>query len=118
MPTNFLEPFGGSGVEGMLCGTPLVSSDYGAFTETVVPGLTGYRCKTLRDWLESLEKVEELDRQKVADHARQRFSLQACSVLYDKAFTQMYELYDRGWYTLPEKYKQRKIDAPAVSNPS
>ena len=24
MPTNFIEPFGGSGVEGLLCGTPLI----------------------------------------------------------------------------------------------
>jgi glycosyltransferase involved in cell wall biosynthesis len=35
MPTNFVEPFGGAGVEGMLTGTPLLASDWGAFTETV-----------------------------------------------------------------------------------
>lgn len=117
MPTNFLEPFGGSGVEGMLCGTPLVSTDYGAFTETVVPGLTGYRCKTLRDWLDALEIVGDLDRRKVAEHARHKYSLQTCGAMYDKAFTQIHELYDEGWYTLPEKYKQRKIEAVTVSNP-
>lgn len=111
MPTNFLEPFGGSGVEGMLCGTPLVSTDYGAFTETVVPGLTGYRCKTLRDWLEALERVGDLDRKKIADYARHKYSLQTCGAMYDKAFTQIHELYGDGWYTLPEYYKQRKIPA-------
>lgn len=116
MPTNFIEPFGGSGVEGMLCGTPLISTDYGAFTETVIPGLSGYRCKTLRDWLEAIEIVGDLDRKKVAEYARQKYSLQTCGAMYDKAFTQIHELYDKGWYTLPEKYLKRKIEAPPAAN--
>ena len=116
MPTNFLEPFGGSGVEGMLCGTPLVSTDYGAFTETVVEGVTGYRCKTLRDWLDALDIVGDLDRKKVADVSRHKYSLQTCGAKYDKAFTQIHELYDDGWYTLPEKYKRRKM--PGLTGPT
>lgn len=31
MPSLFIEPFGGSGVEAMLCGTPLLACNYGAF---------------------------------------------------------------------------------------
>lgn len=115
MPTNFIEPFGGSGVEGLLCGTPLIATDYGAFTETVQEGFNGYRCKTLRDWLEAIEVVGNLDRKAIAEKARATYSLQACGKRYDKAFTQMYELYDEGWYTLPEKYKQRKIDVPKAA---
>lgn len=107
MPTNFIEPFGGSGVEGMLCGTPLIATDYGAFTETVIEGVTGYRCKTLLDWLEALDAVDSLDRKQVADISRSRYSLEACGLKYDKAFTQISELYDKGWYTLPEKYLAR-----------
>ena len=112
MPTTFIEPFGGSGVEGMLCGTPLISTDYGAFTETVTPGVTGFRCKTLRDWLEAIDVVGELDRKKVAEVARSRYSLEACGAQYDKAFQQIHELYGDGWYTLPDKYKRRLPDAP------
>lgn len=115
MPTTFIEPFGGSGVEGMLCGTPLIASDYGAFTETVVEGTTGYRCKTLCDWLDALEVVADLDRKKVADVARSRYSLEACGAMYDKAFRQMYDLYADGWYALPEKYKRRAKLAPKVA---
>lgn len=111
MPTNFIEPFGGSGVEGLLCGTPLIATDYGAFTETVQEGFNGYRCKTLRDWVEAIEIVGDLDRKAIADKARATYSLQACGKRYDKAFTQIAELYADGWYTLPEKYKQRKIPA-------
>lgn len=115
MPTNFIEPFGGSGVEGLLCGTPLISTDYGAFTETVQEGFNGYRCKTLLDWLEAIEAVGQLDRKAIADKARATYSLQACGKRYDKAFTQIHQLYTDGWYTLPEKYKQRKIEAPKAT---
>jgi glycosyltransferase involved in cell wall biosynthesis len=114
MPTNFIEPFGGSGVEGLLCGTPLIATDYGAFTETVQEGFNGYRCKTLLDWLEAIEVVGQLDRKAIADKARATYSLQACGKRYDKAFTQIHALYDDGWYALPEKYKRRKLLSPAA----
>ena len=115
MPTQFIEPFGGSGVEGLLCGTPLIASDYGAFTETVQPGVNGYRCKTLADWLNAIDTVEHLDRRRIAEEARAKYSLQACSALYDKAFTQMHELHDAGWYTLPEKYKNKQPVLPPAA---
>lgn len=47
MPTIFIEPFGGAGVEAMLCGTPLLASNYGAFQETIEHGVTGFVCNTL-----------------------------------------------------------------------
>jgi len=111
MPTNFIEPFGGSGVEGLLCGTPLVATDYGAFTETVQHGVNGFRCKSLQDWLEALDVVHTLDRQQIALAARARYSLGACGALYHKAFQQMTTLYDKGWYTLSDKYQNRLTPA-------
>lgn len=99
MPTVFTEPFGGSGVEAMLCGTPLVAVDFGAFTETVVEGVTGFRCRTLEDWMLAIENVDKLDRRVVASIARERYSLEACAKKYDKVFQSLTELSDRGWYT-------------------
>jgi hypothetical protein len=78
----------------------------------VIEGITGYRCKTLRDWLDALEVVGDLDRKMVADVARGTYSLEACGAKYDKAFREIHELYSTGWYTLPEKYKKRKVEAP------
>ena len=99
MPTVFTEPFGGSGVEAMLCGTPLIAVDYGAFTETVIQGKTGFRCKTLQDWLTAIEKVEELDRKEVARVARERYSLEACAEKYDSVFQTLNDLHRKGWYS-------------------
>lgn len=100
MPTNFIEPFGGSGIEGMLTGTPLLASDWGAFTETVVPGVNGFRCKTLGDWLAAIDTAPALSRKVVAEHARARYSLKACRAHYERAFTAMADLWrGPGWYS-------------------
>lgn len=108
MPTSFIEPFGGSGVEGLLCGTPLITTDYGAFTETVQPGVNGFRCKTLQDWLEAIDAVGKLDRRAIAKNARETYSLAACGARYHKAFQQVCALYDKGWYTLTDNYTARE----------
>jgi glycosyltransferase involved in cell wall biosynthesis len=47
VPTTYMEPFGGVAVEAMLCGTPVIASDAGAFTEIVKNGVSGYRFRTL-----------------------------------------------------------------------
>lgn len=100
MPTNFTEPFGGSGVEAMLCGTPLISVDYGAFTETVIDGVTGYRCHTLQDWLDAIHAAGDLDRELIAFIARSKYSLETCGKAYDKIFTDLNNLWQKGWYEL------------------
>jgi glycosyltransferase involved in cell wall biosynthesis len=98
MPTIYTEPFGGAGVEGMLCGTPLIASDHGAFSETVTdPRL---RCKTLKDWLKAIKIVENCNRQAIALKARAKYNLGTVSDMYDTAFKQILELQDKGWYTL------------------
>lgn len=99
MPTEFIEPFGGSGVEAMLCGTPLIASNYGAFKETIVHGVTGFVCNTLGDWLDAIKAAKTLDRSKIADITRSRFSLQTVGKMYDTALRQIAELSGPGWYS-------------------
>ena len=84
----------------MLCGTPLIAVDYGAFTETIVDGVTGFRCHTLGDWLKAIDDVDKLDRRRVAESARNRFNLDVCGAKYDRVFGDLNDLYDKGWYTM------------------
>jgi len=102
MPTNFTEPFAGSGVEAMLCGTPLIAVDYGAFTETILDGVTGFRCHTLQDWVDAIDNAGDLSRRMVANIARSRYSLEACGKKYDKIFQDINNLHKKGWYQLRE----------------
>ena len=102
MPTNFTEPFAGSGVEAMLCGTPLIAVDYGAFTETIIDGVTGFRCHTLQEWIDAIHDADKLDRRVIADTARSRYSLETCGKKYDKIFRTINNLHRKGWYQLRE----------------
>jgi glycosyltransferase involved in cell wall biosynthesis len=98
MPTVYTEPFGGAGVEGQLCGTPLLASDFGAFSETVEHNHTGFRCKTLGDWLDAVANVKELDREYIANSARMKYSLAAVGDQMDRIFRQIETLSTDGWY--------------------
>lgn len=99
-PSVFTEPFCGMAVEAMLCGTPVISVDYGAMTETVQEGM-GFRCHTLKDWLEAIEAVSDLDREFISSTARSRYSLETCGAKYARMFKQIENLYSpEGWYKL------------------
>lgn len=97
-PTTYIEPFGGVAVEAQLSGTPVIATDFGAFTETVLQGVTGYRCRTLREFLEATEAVEDLDYQRIASYARSNYSLEAVAPQWKRWYDQIGTLYGEGWY--------------------
>lgn len=88
MPTIFVEPFGGAAVESMLCGTPVLSSDFGAFTETVTNGVTGFRCKTTASYVEAISACLEgaVSRLGTYHTAMEKYSLETCGSQYDRIF--------------------------------
>jgi glycosyltransferase involved in cell wall biosynthesis len=99
MPTIFTEPFAGVSVEAQLCGTPVISSSYGAFTETIEDEVTGFRCHTLGDYLAAIDRVVHLDRKKISDRARHLYGYSRVSRMYDRAFQQIVDLGGEGWYS-------------------
>jgi len=88
-PSRFVEPFCGAAVEAMLCGTPVVTSDFGAFTETVVHGETGFRCRTIEGYRRALRDVAGLDRDYVAQVARSRYTIPAVGPHYGDVFDEL-----------------------------
>lgn len=99
MPTSFIEPFGGSGVEAQLCGVPVISTAYGAFLETIEEGTTGFHCNTLADFVHGIEKSQTLDRQFIADRARRLYSLETVGKKYDKIFSDIVDQKYDGWFS-------------------
>jgi len=98
MPSSLIEPFGNSGIEAQLCGVPLISTSYGAFQETILEGITGYRCHTLADWVEAIRLSKSLDRRQIAASARGRYSKETVGKQYDWVLRQLGDLSGSGWY--------------------
>ncbi len=97
VPTTYIEPFGGVAIEAAMCGTPVVASDWGAFSETVTPAL-GRRFSTLREGVAALEGVLGLDPRAVRDSALADYSLEAVGPRYTAWFDRIATLDGAGWY--------------------
>ena len=98
MPTMFLEPFGMSGIESMLSGTPVISTDYGAFAEWNLHGLTGYRCKRYDEFAWAISNIDNINRNFCREWAENKFSFDAIRPKYIDFF----EYVDDGFHKMRE----------------
>lgn len=113
VPTLYVEPFGGVAVEAMMCGTPVVASDWGAFTETVEEGVTGYRFSTVQEGVGAVLRAIDLPPQGIRDRALERFSLAAVKPLYEWWFGRIETLWGDGYYEGGEIFSDRREMMPA-----
>lgn len=99
VPTLYIEPFGGVAVEAMLSGTPAITTDWGAFPETVKQGLTGYRCHSLSEFLSAADLVDDLNPYNIRDHALANYSTDVVAPRYDAYLEHLGTLTGAGWYS-------------------
>ncbi len=100
MPTQYLEPFGNVAAEAQLCGTPVISTDFGAFTESVEQGVTGYRCTSLGEWIQAIDLVRHLDRIAIRARAMRLYSTDAAVESYRQYFRRLNTARGEGWRDL------------------
>lgn len=98
VPTLYIEPFGNVNIESQACGTPVITTDWGAFTETVIQGVTGYRCHTLDEFCRAAEDVKNLDTYAIHKYAVDKYSVDTIRYEYDKYFRRLLGLWGKGWY--------------------
>lgn len=101
VPSTYIEPFGGVHAEALLCGTPVITTNFGVFTETVENGINGYRCDIFRDFLaaaKACEKFSVTKRKKIRTEAQKRFSTTHVRDMYQAYFERVYDLWGKGWY--------------------
>ncbi len=91
VPSLYNEPFGGVHVEAMLCGTPVITTDWGAFPENNIHGVTGYRCRSRQDFIDAAMNVSSLNYQKIREYALSKYSTSVVSEQYERYFLYLAE---------------------------
>ena len=112
-PSLYCEPFCGVNVESQLCGTPVITNDYGAFVETIEPFKTGMLCHTLADFCEATQMALDgkFDRQYIHDRAVKKYDMYNVAKQYDYAFRNIIDISNGqgGWYA-PKSYLNMLVD--------
>lgn len=88
-PTLYLEPFGATVVEAQLSGTPVVTTDFGAFVETVEHGKTGYRCTYLGEFVQALHDVRRLSPSYIRKRAVRLYGWERAKTAYQRYFERL-----------------------------
>ena len=99
-PTMYVEPFGSIAVEAQLCGTPVVSTAWGGFIETVEHGKTGYHCNFMGEFIRGLQDAKNLDHNYIRQRAVEKYSYHNIKNSYQKYFDRLMLLWDNGFNSL------------------
>jgi len=99
-PTLYIEPFNQVAVEAQMLGTPVISTDFGGFTETVEHGRTGFRCTYLGEFVRAIQDVTKLSPYYIGGRAVKKYSIGEVKHQYQRYFDRLALLWGKGFDTI------------------
>ena len=116
-PTIYNEPFGYVAIEAMLSGTPVITVDWGAFTETVLHGVTGYRCRTFEQFYWAANNIDSINNRACRDWAEKNYNFGKIGKMYTEYFQSLINIRtNEGWYT--ENSERKELEWLTKIHPS
>jgi len=88
-PIKWEEPFGLIMVESMACGTPVIVFDKGSAKEVVEDGKTGFVVKNIKEAVEAIKKIGQIDRSACRKRVEKLFSYQRMVSDYEKVYQEI-----------------------------
>lgn len=92
-PSLYAEPFGNNVIEAAVSGTPVICQDWGAFTENVLHGITGWRCRTMDQFDWAVRNIDKIKPETCRQWALNNYTDAQAHARYEEYFRQLHGVF-------------------------
>lgn len=89
VPSLFIEPCNWTAIEAQFAGTPVICTDFGGFTETVVQGTTGFRCLNTNSIYQAIRNIDKINPFNCYQNAINNFTIEKQCNDYEIVFNNL-----------------------------